>query len=101
MSYPTAVQALADVQDTPESTLNVAPAGLGVCWIVQLDPFHASASVTSLPAELMENPTAVQAVAVVQDTPLKKLPCDPDGLGVGTTDQVVPSHASARVTSAG
>jgi hypothetical protein len=43
------VQAVADVQETPESRLPVAPPGLGVAWITQSLPFHRSTSVSSTP----------------------------------------------------
>ena len=43
---PTAVQAVADAQETWLSTLVVAPAGLGVAWTDQLLPFQRSARVT-------------------------------------------------------
>jgi hypothetical protein len=43
------VQVVADVQETPDKTLLVAPTGFGVGCIDQEVPFHASASVTSLP----------------------------------------------------
>ena len=49
---PTAVQVPSAVQDTPDSRLRVAPAGLGVVWIVQLLPFQRSARVTSVPVLL-------------------------------------------------
>ena len=47
------MQALADVHDTPPSTLRVAPAGFGVGWITQLVPFQRSAKVTVVPALLV------------------------------------------------
>ena len=40
-----AVQALADVHDTPPKPLFFASAGLGVDWIDQRVPFQRSASV--------------------------------------------------------
>ena len=40
------------MQDTPDSRLRLAPAGVGVFWIVQLLPFQCSASVTSVPVLL-------------------------------------------------
>jgi hypothetical protein len=47
--YPTAVHALADEHDTPESRLS--PAGLGMLWIDQRRPFHRSANdMLSLPS---------------------------------------------------
>jgi hypothetical protein len=46
---PTAVQAAAAEQDTARNSLPVDPAGLGVAWMCQLVPFHASASSAVLP----------------------------------------------------
>jgi hypothetical protein len=63
---PTAVQAVAEVHDTPLRAELTLPLGLGVAWTAQDVPFHRSASVASL-----EDPTAVQGVADVQDTPLR------------------------------
>jgi hypothetical protein len=40
---PTAVQAVPEVQETPDSEVLLAPLGVGVDWTDQLDPFHASA----------------------------------------------------------
>ena len=48
LAPPTAVQALADVHDTPLKLLKAAPAGLGVDWIDQRVPFQRSASVSPL-----------------------------------------------------
>lgn len=42
--YPTAVHATGEVHDTPVSSTSVAPTGLGVDWMVQVLPFHRSAS---------------------------------------------------------
>jgi hypothetical protein len=45
--FPTAVQALAEVHETP---LNLPPnLGLGVAWIDHVLPFHASARVNRSP----------------------------------------------------
>jgi hypothetical protein len=43
-------------------------------------------------------PTATQKLVETQDTPLRELSPVP-GLGLGATDQVVPSHVSMRVLS--
>jgi hypothetical protein len=51
--FPTAVHAVAEMHDTPDSLLACAPLGLGVVWIVQLVPFQRSASVTTVPARLL------------------------------------------------
>ncbi len=89
---------MVDVQDTPSSELEVAPEGLGVGWVTQVDPFHASARVTLGPELLCVSPTATQAMVEVQDTPRSPLEIAPGGLGVGWVTQVDPFHASARVT---
>ncbi len=49
---PAAVQAVAEVQDTPFKDRWGPPGGLRVGWIVQLVPFQRSASVTWFPALL-------------------------------------------------
>ena len=38
------VQAVAEGHDTPRNSLPADPAGLGVAWMLQVVPFHASAS---------------------------------------------------------
>jgi hypothetical protein len=47
--WPAAVQALAEVQDTPENTFELMSVGLGVVWVAQDVPFHRSAKVTTSP----------------------------------------------------
>jgi hypothetical protein len=97
---PTAVHAVVEVHDTPFSRLLVAPVGLGTVWIDQVVPFQRSAKGTMLPALPRADPTAMQAVAEVHDTPLRSaLSVTPMGLGVAWTDQVVPSQRSAMVPS--
>src|SRR4029077_4042266 len=44
MSLPTAVQAVGVAHDTARSSLPSDPAGLGTAWMLQLVPFHRSAS---------------------------------------------------------
>jgi hypothetical protein len=51
-----------------------------VVCIDQAVPFHRSASVTR-PDVLWYQPTAVQAEAAVQETPLRTVCEDPDGIG--------------------
>ena len=97
--YPMAVQTVAELHDTASMALVVAPAGSGVVWVLQAVPFHASAKVTSEFELLSSNPTAVQAVAEVHDTPYKALATAPLGLGVVWIPQVVPFHTSAKVSS--
>src|SRR5664279_155130 len=71
--------------------------GLGVVWTVQLVPFQRSASVTTV-KPVLDNPTAVQAVLDVHDTPPRLLPVVPVGLGVVWIDQLVPFQRAANVT---
>jgi hypothetical protein len=66
-SPPTAMQASAELHDTP---LRVVDVGLGVVMTAQAVPFHISARVTSSPALLVRLPTAMQASAELHDTPL-------------------------------
>jgi len=67
-----------------------------VAWTCHVRPFHRSASVLAL----VWFPTAVQAEAEVQDTPLKPaLGPAGAGLNVGTIRHVRPSHRSATVPS--
>ena len=57
-----AVQAVAEVQDTSDSALDVAPLGVGVDWRVQVVPFQRSASVDELgPALRFATATVTQA----------------------------------------
>jgi hypothetical protein len=69
LNEPRAMQNLRDVHDTPISSLDVEPAGLGVCWIDQLLPFQRSARGTLLPPTLW-TPTAVQTFVERHDTAL-------------------------------
>jgi hypothetical protein len=93
---PTAMQDLGEVQDTPRRPLAAAPTRLGVDWMAHWVPFQCSARVSGVLRLLMELPTAVQADADVQATPLRKENCAPAGLGVALIDQRVPFQRSAR-----
>ena len=90
---PTAVQAVVDGHDTRVSVVDM-PLGFGVVWIDQLVPFHRSANV----ALSLMDPTAVHAVVVVHDTPLRKPEFCPARVGVDWTVQLVPFHRSANGT---
>src|ERR1039458_9432728 len=81
---PTAVQAFGEVHDTALRFPPVEPLGVGMAWTRQLVPFHASARFTLRRAAFSKaEPTAVQAVADAQDTPLKALPSTLLGTMVG------------------
>src|SRR5262249_5889256 len=93
---PTAVQTVRVGQATPARKISWLPLGLGVAWTRHVRPFHRSASVLAT----VRFPTAVQAEAEVQATPLKPV-LGPRGAGlkVGTIRHVRPSHRSATVPS--
>jgi hypothetical protein len=92
---PTAVHAVVDAHDT---ATNPPPTGLGVRWIAQLVPFHRSARVI-VPTRSVRNPTAVQNVLVVHDTPASPLLLAAVALGVRWIDQLMPCDRCASVTS--
>jgi hypothetical protein len=60
MLPPTAVQALADVQDTSDRS----PTEFGMCWADHFFPFQSSDALS---------PTAMQAFEEVHDTPLREV----------------------------
>jgi hypothetical protein len=68
-----------------------------VLWIVQLVPSHRSASVGWAPVLSVYPPTAVQALAAVQDTSIKRTADALAGAAVGWTVHPVPSQLSANV----
>ena len=64
-------------------------------WRPQV-PVYRSAKVT-LPEALWWDPTAVQAVPDVHDTPFRTVAVPPTGFAVGWMVQVVPFHRSDKV----
>jgi hypothetical protein len=71
VTNPTAVQPVLNcvvLHDTLENSL-MLPDGTAAFCAAQADPFHRSASGTTLSDPLTKSPTAVQAFAAVQDTP--------------------------------
>src|SRR6266516_6826200 len=91
---PTAMHAIAETHDTPESQLPVA-LGLGLGTTDQLVPFQDSISVAG-PLPVL--PTAVHALAEMHDTPSSSL--NVAGLGLGTTDQTRVCALVGRLTAA-
>ena len=85
---PTAVHAVADVQDTAD---NLPTAGLG--RMDQLRPFQRSASGTRSPARLVRCPIAMQTLADGHDT----LPRLPDREPRGFAPCRPASHHAARL----
>jgi hypothetical protein len=90
---PTAMQTFGDGHETPSSSLD-SPLGLSACWMTHFAPFQRSTRVVP-PAV----PTAVQTLAVAQDTAFSLAPplFTPKGFGVLTITQRRPFHFSARV----
>jgi hypothetical protein len=90
---PTAVQAAGAGQASPVSW---PPGEAGVGWMRHLVPFHRSARVpTGFPSLSVRAPTAAHDEADVHATPGRKLPGDPEGLGVDWMRHLVPFHRSA------
>ena len=71
LALPTAVHALAEVHDTPDSTAFVAPDGFGVVWTVHFVPFQSSAKGVSAPGKSLKDPTAVHVVNDTHETASK------------------------------
>ena len=97
---PTAMHDVADVQETPVSQLNPAPAGFGVGSIAQVLPFQCSANVTSVPLPFTYSPTAKQETTDGHDTPLRTLDGAPAGSATGGTVHVLPFQRSASAMNA-
>jgi hypothetical protein len=96
---PTAVQDLTEVHDTAVRLLEPErPAGLGTGWMAHLLPFQRSASGSREPPAV-NCPTAVHALADVQDTPASALAVPPAGSWVRCTDHFLPFQCSASVPS--
>lgn len=92
---PTAVQADAELQETPANVASMAVAGIGVGRIVQAVPFQDSASG---PADAC-HPTAIHREADEQDTPVSTLVFHfGSGTGTGWIAHLVPFHFSASGT---
>jgi hypothetical protein len=91
---PAAVQELVEIHDTPRRLPNWG----GIPAIDQVVPSHISTrGAIDLVTKLETEPTATQKVVETQDTPSSPKPPSgggKPGLGLGTTDQVVPSHIS-------
>jgi hypothetical protein len=96
---PTAMHAVAEVQETLVNSLNVSRARLGAGFSAQLVPFHwATTLVQRLVAPLRDLPTAMQEVAEAHETASNVAFAEPVGFGVLCTVQAAPSHRSASVT---
>ena len=93
---PTAVQAVAETQDTLARSALRTFCGLGATD--QVLPFQISVIGFSLAVQHAPKwPTAAQNAAVTQETPNRKLTWPVPGLGLGTIDQAVPFQVSISV----
>jgi hypothetical protein len=96
-SAPTAVQMPNSVHDTADR-LPPAEPGLGMDSICHVAPFQRAANGMLVPAGSVKEPTAVQSVENVHDTPESELYCASLGIGVDWIDHALPFQRSARVT---
>ena len=95
---PTAVQAAAEVHETPLNEDLTAPVGTWVDSSDHVVPFQRSAKVVEAKELFSQKPTALQAVADVHDTPLSSIEEAPLTVGTVWIPQVVPFQRSANAT---
>ncbi len=95
---PTAMQALADGQETLENDADSRLVGLGAGWIAHLVPFHRSAKRVPTPPRAVEPPTAMQKLRDGQDTLERNADFAPAGLGVGWIVQPEAVAAAAPIS---
>jgi hypothetical protein len=97
MYEPTAVQSLAETQETPMRSFMPLRwgAALGLGTTVQVVPFQDSTRVFGAVPASESLPTAAQSLADTQETSLR--PLIDLGLRLGTMDQVVPFQDSMNV----
>src|SRR5215467_11505296 len=101
--FPTATHAEVDTQAAAFRLPAAAPGGLDTRWMLQVLPFHRSASVAGdwlLNRLGLESPTARHPVAEVHATLYSWPIMPPAGGGMGWTAQLVPFQRSARVWKA-
>jgi hypothetical protein len=93
---PTATQELVAEQATLVN-VSALPA-LGLATIDHAEPFQVSTSVSTGELSVLKDPTAVQAVAEMHDTPLSTLKLV-FTFGMGTIAHAVPFHDSISVVA--
>jgi hypothetical protein len=99
---PTTTQVLAEVQETPSRNSggpSPGPLAAGTLWGLQLEPSQDSASGPPSPGPISYQPTARQALAEVQETPLSPLDFAPLAAGTLWSVQLEPFQDSASGTS--
>jgi hypothetical protein len=96
MYVPIARQDDALVHDTPLRTVKVPPAGRGLPTTRQDQPFQDSMSPHVVEVLSLNDPTAMQDEALLQETALRTLETAPFGFGLGITDHAEPFHSSVR-----
>ena len=83
---PTAVQYVADGQETPSSIAFAASGRLGVDCSLQVPPLHCAMRGTSVPELVTLSPTAEHSLEEEQDTPSKPASLAAGGIDIGDTD---------------
>ena len=81
--------------ETASSSASLCPLGLGTTD--HAVPSQCAASESSKPEAVEYPPTAKQSTALTHDTPSRATQVAPVGVGLGTTDQLVPSHCWTSV----
>jgi hypothetical protein len=94
MLDPTATHAEFAAHDTADSAALSAPLGFGVGVIDQVEPSQDSASAAVTDWLLVDDPTARQDEALLQDTALRTVNVAPAGRGLPTTRQDQPFQDS-------
>jgi hypothetical protein len=89
LSPPTAVQLVAEVQETP---LSLVPLTLEVLWMDETAPSHDTAKGSLVSFGAFVEPTATQCLAEVHETPRRNAfvngSVDPERLAVVCIDQL-------------
>jgi hypothetical protein len=97
-AYPTAIQTVGELHDTPRRALPRAPVGLGAGVALHAAPSSASAKGTVTPRSLTVDPTATHDPDE-QDTAVRA-PWRATALGLGTIDHGAPDAAATDMGSA-
>ena len=95
VSWPTAMQAEADLHDTPNRFAPRVPSGLAAGWMLHCVPSHPSLRLTSAPEASTPIPAAMHAESVGQATPPSWW--RPGSFGVLCRLQLSPFQRSATV----
>ena len=98
VTSPTATQLVAELHETPFSTVAEPPVRLGACCTDQVLTFQCSASTMKEVVGEPEEPTAVQFVAEAQETAFSQASSALAGTAAAWIAQVLPFHCSVNAT---